>query len=58
MSKERATATLSESLPSRLQMYGGPSNGSRSSATPVTVREVAESAQSTPLGTTGSSKNE
>ena len=51
MSKERATATLRESLASRLQMYGGPSNGSRISATPVTVREAAESAQSTPLGT-------
>ena len=37
MSKEFATATLRESLASRLQMSGGQSNGSWSSATPVTV---------------------
>ena len=41
MSKEGTTATLRESLASRLQMSGGPPNGSRSSATPVTVREAA-----------------
>ena len=57
MSKECATATVIESLASRLQMSGGPSNDSRSSATPVTVREAAESVQSTPLGTACSSKN-
>ena len=51
MSYECATATLRESLASGLQMSGGPSNGSRSSTTPVTDREAAESEQSTPLGT-------
>ena len=48
MSKECANATLHESLASRVQMSGEPSNGSRSSATPVTVRVATESAQSAP----------
>ena len=42
ISKEWATATLPESLASHLQMSGGPSNDSRSSATPVTDRKAAE----------------
>ena len=57
MSKEFATVALPESLVSRLQMSGGPSNSSRISATPVTVWEAAESAQSKPLGTASWSKN-
>ena len=48
VSKECATATLCESSASRLQLSNEPSNGSRSLAIPVTVREAAESEQSTP----------
>ena len=43
---EQEMFNCDSSLASRLQM--GPSNGSRSSATPVTVRKEAERSQSTP----------
>ena len=46
-STECAIATLRETLASRLQMSVGPSNSSRSSATPVIVREAAKSACTT-----------
>ena len=47
ISKECATATLRESLATRLYMSGGPSTSPRSSATPVTFREAAENTNRT-----------